>query len=144
MDVSQLRQRILHALDAARKDATFRRTETDQAAAAYEKFLESVVVPLLKQAESVLRAEHQVFTVHAPAGSARLVNDAAQQTFVELSLDTSGAQPQVLGRVSLTRGRQGVVVEERAIAPGTPIASLTDVEVAEFLVTAIPRLVVKS
>jgi hypothetical protein len=144
VDVSQLRQRILHALDAARKDATSRRAEMDQAAAAYAAFLETVAVPLLKQAQSVLRAEHQVFSVHAPAGSARLVNDAAQQTFVELSLDTSGAQPQVLGRVSITRGRQGVVVEERAIAPGTPIANLTDAEVAEFLVTAIPKLVVKT
>ncbi len=144
MDVSQLRQRILHALDAARKDATLRRTEVDQAGAAFTTFLETVAVPLLRQAESVLRAEHQTFSVHAPAGSARLVNDAAQQTFVELSLDTSSAMPQVLGRVSLTRGRQGVVVEERAIAPGTSIANLTDAEVAEFLVTAIPKLVVKS
>lgn len=144
MDVSDLRKGILRALDNARKEAATRRTSVDEAAAAYAKFLDTVAVPLLKQAQSVLKAERQAFTVHAPAGSARLVSDAAPETFLEIALDSSGAKPQVLGRISLARGRQGVVVEERPIAPETPIAKLGDSDVAEFLLAAIPKLVLKS
>ncbi len=143
MDVSDLRKGILRALDNARKEAATRRTSVDEAAAAYAKFLDMVVVPLLKQAQSVLKAERQAFTVHAPAGSARLASDAAPETFLEITLDSTGAKPQVLGRISLARGRQGVVVEEKPIAPDTPIAQLGDSDVAEFLLAAIPKLVVK-
>jgi len=144
MDVSELRKRILHALDAARKDAVTRRTEVDEASRAYEQFLENIAAPLLKQAHAVLRAEQQQFTVHTPAGSIRLVSDNAPQTFVEFVLDVSPRVPQVLGRVSLTRGRQGVVVEERPLAPGKPVAELVEDDVAQFLVTEIPKLIVRS
>ena len=116
MDVSELRKRILHALDTARKDAVARRSTVDEAARAYERFLESVAVPLLKQSQDVLRAENQLFTVHAPAGSARLVSDSSPNTFVEFTLDVTPVVPQVVGRVSLTRGRQAVIVEERPIS----------------------------
>ena len=144
MDVSDLRKRILHALDAARKDAVTRRTEVDEASRAYEQFLENVAGPLLKQAQAVLRAEQQLFTVHTPAGSIRLVSDSAPQTFVEFVLEVSPRVPQVIGRVSLTRGRQGVVVEERPLAPGKPVAELVEDDVAQFLVTEIPKLIVRS
>ena len=144
MDVSELRKSILRALDNARKEAATRRTSVDEAGAAYAKFLETVAVPLLRQAQSVLKAERQSFTVHTPAGSARLASDAAPETFLEITLDSTGAKPHVLGRISLARGRQGVVVEEKPIAPETPIAKLGESEVAEFLLAAIPKLVLKS
>jgi hypothetical protein len=144
VDVSDLRKRILRALDDARKDAATRRTTVDEAGAAYAQFLENVAVPLLRQAQSVLKAERQAFTVHTPAGSARLVSDAAPETFVEIVLDSSGAKPHVLGRVSLARGRQGVVVDEKPIAPDTPIGKLADTDIADFLLAAIPKLVLKS
>ena len=54
MDVSELRKRILRALDDARKDAVVRRREVDEAANAYETFLEQVAVPLMRQAAQVL------------------------------------------------------------------------------------------
>jgi hypothetical protein len=144
MDVSELRKRILHALDTARKDAVTRRTEVDEASRAYEQFLENIAAPLLKQAQTVLRAEQQQFTVHTPAGSIRLVSDSAPQTFVEFILDVSPRVPHVLGRVSLTRGRQGVLVEERPLASGKPVAELVEDDVAQFLVTEIPKLIVRS
>ena len=40
MDVSELRKRILRALEDARHDASERRTAVDHAAKAYEEFLE--------------------------------------------------------------------------------------------------------
>ena len=144
MDVSELRKSILRALDNARKEAATRRTSVDEAAAAYATFLDTVAVPLLKQAQGVLKAERQAFTVQTPAGSARLASDAAPETFLEITLDSTGSKPQVLGRVSLARGRQGVVVEEKPIAPETPIAQLADSDVAEFLLAAIPKLVLRT
>jgi len=143
MDVSDLRKRILMALDTARKDAASRRTVVDEANRAYETFIETIAVPLLRQAQTVLRAEHQPFTVHHPAGAARLVSDNSADTFLEFAMGTSGAQPQVIGRASLARGRQSVVVEERPISTTKAIADLTEDDVAQFLVTEIPKLVVK-
>jgi hypothetical protein len=143
VDVSDLRKGILRALDDARRQSASRRAGKDEAGAAYTRFLDTVAVPLLRQAQDVLRAERHAFSVESPAGSARLSADAAPQTFLEVTLDTSGAEPQVIGRVSLTRGRQGVVIEEAPIAPGKPIAELGDTDIASFLLTAIPKLVVK-
>jgi len=101
MDVSDLRQRILRALEAGKNDAALRRSEGDAAAAAFDNFLVNVAVPLLKQAQSILKAEGQSFTVHSPAGSAKLVADGSAQTFLEFVLDSSGNRPHVIGRVSL-------------------------------------------
>ena len=143
MEVSELRKRILHALDAARKDASSRRTVVDEAAKAYETFLSSLAVPLLRQAAQVLTAAGESFSVNSPADSARLISEKSPQTFVEFVLDTSGASGQVVGRVSITRGRQGVIVEERPIAPKA-IADLTEEDVSQFLVAEIPKLVVRT
>jgi hypothetical protein len=143
MDTSDLRKRILRALDDARKDATARRQVVDAAGAAYQEFLENTAAPLVRQAVAVLRAENHQFTANTPAGGVRLVSDASPQTYLEFELDVTGHEPQVIGRVSLTRGRQGVVVEERPIAPGKATKDLVDDDVAKFLVTEIPKLVMK-
>ncbi len=143
MDVSDLRKRILRALDDARKDATVRRQEIDAAAAAYQDFLTNTAVPLVRQAVTVLRAEGHQFTANTPAGSVRLALDGSPQTFLEFELDGTGERPQVIGRVSITRGRQGIVVEERPIAPGKALPDLADDDVAKFLVTEIPKLIVR-
>jgi hypothetical protein len=144
MDVSDLRRKILRALDDARVDAEARRKGVDTARRAYDDFLERVAVPLLRQAQSILKAEKQMFTVHAPAGSVRLSADNSAETFVEFILDATGARPQVVGRVSTARGGKRVHVEERPIAPDTPIDQLTDDDVARFLLTEIPKLVARS
>ena len=143
MDVSELRKRILRALDEARKDAVVRRQEVDEAAKAYESFLANIAVPLMRQAAQVLNATSDAFAVHTPAASVRLVSETSPQTFVEFSLDTTGAQSHVIGRVSLTRGRQGLVVEERPLAAGKSVEALTEEDVSTFLVTEIPKLVVR-
>jgi hypothetical protein len=58
-------------------------------------------------------------------------------------LQETGARPQIVGRVSITRGRRGVILEEREVAPSTPIAAVTDDDVAKFLVSEIAKLVLK-
>src|SRR6185503_5818844 len=107
MDVSELRKRILRAIDEAKKDVSARRGVQDAAARAYEQFLETIAVPLLRQSAIVLKASGQLFDVHTPAGSVRLVAERSPHTFLEIELDVSRPEPAVMGRVSLTRGRQG-------------------------------------
>jgi hypothetical protein len=143
MDVSELRKQILRAIDDARKDAVSRRTVVDEAERDYREFLTVTAVPLFRQAATVLNAAGHPFVVHTPAGSARLAAEKSPETFLEIALDTSGPEPAVIGRVSLARGRQGQIVEERPVAPGTPIRALTDQHVSAFLVTEVPRLVLK-
>jgi hypothetical protein len=143
MDVSELRKRIIRALDEARKDASARRSVVDEAHQAFERFLSDLAVPLARQAAGVLVAAGHPFVVHTPAGAVRLAAETGPETYIEITLDTSSAQPHVLGRVSLSRGRQGVVIEERAIGDGRPVGSLTEDDVSTFLVTEIPKLIVK-
>ena len=144
MDVSELRKRILRAIEDAKTDLSERRTVLDTAGKAYEGFLDATAVPLLRQAANVLKASGHLFDVHTPAGSVRLVAERSPHTFLEIDLDVSGSEPEVIGRISLTRGRQGLVVEERPIVPGRAVAKLTEEDLTAFLVSEIPKLVVKS
>lgn len=143
MDVSDLRKKILRALDDARKDATARRAIVDQASQAYATFVETRAIPVLKQAVQVLRGEGKPFTLNTPADGPRLVSDASANSYLEFALDLSQPTPQVIGRVSLAHGRQGRIVEERPIAPGKAVADLTEDDIATFLVTEIPKLVLR-
>jgi hypothetical protein len=143
MDVSDLRKRIIRALEDARRDASDRRIVVDQAAKAYETFLADVATPVMRQAAVVLKAEGHPFTVQTPAETVRLVADGAAQTFLELGLDTSGARGIVIGRVSLTRGRQSHIIEERPVAD-KPVMELTEEDLSAFLIAEIPKLVVRS
>jgi len=143
MDTSDLRKRILRALDDARKDASVRRTTVDEAARAYATFLNDVAVPLMRQATTVLNAEGHKFSVHTPANGVRLASDSAPETFLEFELDTTSASPQVIGRISLQRGRQGQVVSERPIVEGKAVSLLDEQDVTKFLVDEVSKLIVK-
>lgn len=144
MDVSELRKRILRAIEDARKDASDRRMVIDDASRAYAKFLADIAVPLLRQSATVLNATGASFLVHTPAGSVRLASERAPETYLELELDTARAQPEVMGRVSVSRGGRGSqLVEERSLAPGRPVAEITEDDLSAFLVSEIPKLVLK-
>jgi len=144
MDVSELRKRILHALDDARRQAKVRRESRTDAELQWDAFLSNVAVPLFRQAASVLQAERHPFTVHTPASSVRVASDASADTFLELALDLSGSAPAVMGRLSIGRGRNRQTVEETPIGVGKAVADITEDDVARFLVTEIPKLVVRS
>lgn len=144
MDVSELRKRILRALEDARQDAADRRAVVDQASQAYALFLERVAVPLLKQSASVLNASGSAFVVHAPAGGARLVSERSPETYLEFELDGASNPPCVVGRISVARGgRKGQILDERPLMPEKPIEKITEDDVSAFLVAQIPRLVIK-
>jgi hypothetical protein len=143
MDVSDLRKRIIHALDDARKEASDRRRTVDDARASFETFLERVAGPLFKQAATVLRGEGHDYTLHTPAGSVRLVSDRSADQFIEVELHVDEGKAVVLGRTSMQRGGRDAVIEERPLAAGKPISDLTENDVTVFLVKEIPRLVAR-
>jgi len=142
VDVSDLRKRILRALDDGRKDAHTRRTTVDAARGDFATFLENIAVPLLRQAVDVLRSEGMLFSVHTPAESARLAADQSPDTYLEFVLDVSLPHPRVIGRVSVARGRHGVIVEERELA-AKAVGDLEEDDVARFLVSEVSKLALK-
>ncbi len=85
---------------------------------------------------TALKAEGYPFTVAAPSGGLRLASDHGRDDYIEFLLDTAGEEPQVLGRVSRSRGSR-TLTNERPVKPGTPPDALTDEDVAAFLAEAL-------
>jgi hypothetical protein len=79
--------------------------------------------------------------VFTPSGAVRLMSDRSAEDYIELSLDTSGDEPMVLGRSSRARGRR-VVEHERAIAEQT-VAHLTEEHVLQYLLKELEGFVEK-
>jgi hypothetical protein len=131
MEVSIVRQRLREAIERARRSAAARRARADEAARDYERFLDQVATPLFKQVANVLRTEGYPFTVFTPSGSVRLMSDKSAEDFIELTLDSAGDEPRVIGHTSRARGRR-VIEAERPIA-NRAVGELTDEDVLGFL-----------
>ncbi len=138
MEISEIRKRVLQAIDQSRRAAAERRARSDAATAAYERFLAEVATPMFKQLAAVLKAEGYQFQVFTPAGGLRLASDRSPEDFIELRLDVSGQSPVVLGHVNRGRGSR-IVSSERPIGVG--VAELTEHDVLEFLIQEIQPFV---
>jgi hypothetical protein len=139
METSAVRQQVRQAIDRARRDAQERRTRADDAAKAYEPFLEQIAIPLFRQVADALKASQYPFTVMTPSGSVRLTSDRNAEDFVELTLDTTGERPAVIGHVSRSRGRR-VIESERPIAD-VPVAEISSEQVLAFVLHEITPFV---
>ena len=128
---------MLQTIEHSRQRAAQRRARSDAATRAFGPFLDTIAIPLVRQVASILKAENFTFTVFTPGGSVRLMSDRSAEDFIELTLDTSGDDPQVVGHTSRSRGRR-VVQSERAL--GAP-ESLSEEEVLEFLLDAVEGFV---
>ena len=106
METSELRKRLQQTIERARRQAAERRTRSDEAGRAFESFLDTTAVPMLRQIANILRSDGYQFSVFTPSGSVRLMSDRTAEDFIELTLDTGGATPQVMGRTSHSRGRR--------------------------------------
>jgi len=131
METGDVRRRLQHAIERAKRGAGERRTRNDEAARAFTEFLDQVAVPLFKQIANVLRTENYPFTVFTPAGSVRLMSDKSADDYIEVALDTTDTEPRVMAHISRSRGRR-VVDDERVIGSGKPEA-LTEEELLTFL-----------
>lgn len=140
MEISEVRRRLLAAIEKARRESTERRARVDAAARDYDTFLAERASPVFHQLAAALNAEGHQFKVFTPASSIRLAAARSPEEFIELSLDDSSDPPAVIGRTTRGRGRR-MVSSERALKDGAPIAELTDEDVLAFLLEEIPRLI---
>lgn len=131
METSVLRKRVADTIEKARRAAADRRARGDEAGRAYAVFLDTVAVPLFKQVANVLRASGYTFTVFTPAGAVRLMSDKRSEDYIELSLDSSGDHPLVMGKSSRSHGRN-IIERERAIAE-LSVEHLTEEHVLTYL-----------
>ena len=136
MEVSEVRRRLLTAIDKAKQAASERRARNDRAARDYEAFLAERATPVFHQLASALAAEGHTFKVFTPAGSIRLSAERSPGQFIELVLDDSSDPPAVVGRTTRGRGRR-MVSTERAIGGSAPVADLTEEDVLTFLLEEI-------
>jgi len=137
MEIADVLKRIHSTIERARQRAAERRARGDEAARAYSTFLDTIAVPMFRQVANVLKSEGYPFSVFTPSGSVRLMSDRTAEDFVELTLDTTGEAPHVVGHASHSRGRR-VTETERAV--GSPDA-LTEADVLDFLVKELEAFV---
>lgn len=131
METSIVRKRIQDVIEGAKRNAAERRTRVDMAQRDYERFLSEIAVPLFRQIASSLKASGLSFSVFTPSGSVRLMSDRSAEDFIELTLDTSGDRPHVVGHTSRARGRR-IMESERPIST-LDIADLEDAHVLDFM-----------
>lgn len=136
MEVSLVRRRLQSAIEASRSRAQQRRQDNAAAEQAFESFLHAIAVPVTKQLANALKVEGYAFTVFTPGGGLRLASDRGRDDYVEFALDTNGPQPQVVGRISRTRGSR-TITDERPVRDGAAPAELTDEDVLNFLIETI-------
>ena len=140
MDIPEVRRRLRAAIEGARSDAQQRRSRVDAASREYEQFLTEKAVPLFHTFAAALASEGLRFKVFTPAGSVRLASESGGDDYIELSFDTAGERPQVIGRSSRGRGRR-LVTSEHPIREGADVALLTEEDVLDFLVQEIRAFV---
>ena len=141
MEVSEVRRRVGEAIERARRAAADRRTRSDEASHEYGVFLDTIAVPLVRQIANVLKAQGFAFGVFTPGGSVRLASETSSEDYIELTLDTSGNEPVVLGRSRRTRGRR-VVDAERPVGSG-PVRQITEEQLLAFLLKELEPFVEK-
>jgi len=129
METGDVRRRLQHTIERAKRGAGERRARNDEGTRAFADFLDHVAVPLFKQIANVLKIEGYPFTVFTPSGSVRLMSDKSADDYIEIALDTSDVEPRVMAHVSRGRGRR-VVDDERTI--GKP-ETLSEEDLFAFL-----------
>jgi len=136
MEISHVRNQLKHAMERARDRAQQRRQRTSDAERAYATFLQDVATPITRQVANALKAEGYPFTVFTPGGSVRLASDRGRDDYVEIALDTSGTRPQVMARISHTRGSR-TIADERPLKKDASPDQITEGDVLDFWIDAL-------
>jgi len=85
---------------------------------------------------NALKAEGYAFTLFTPGGGLRLASDRGRDDFVELTLDSSGDRPQIMARISQTRGSR-TIEDERPLRKDASPDQVTEADVLEFWLDAL-------
>jgi hypothetical protein len=139
MEISDVRRRVVETVDRAKRAASERRARADEASRDYAAFLEAIAVPLVRQVANALKVQGFQFGVFTPSGSVRLASEKSADDYIELTLDTSGEQPVVLGHSCRARGRR-IIERERPIGSGD-VRDVTEEQVLGFLLEELEPLV---
>jgi hypothetical protein len=139
METGLVRKRVVEALQARRAQDQQRRSRNADAERDFTTFLDLVAAPLARQVAGALKAEGYSLTVFTPGRGLRIALEKGRDDFVDLLLDTEGDRPQVIGRISYTRGSR-TVVEDAVVKDGTGPEALTEEIVLEFLLRALAPL----
>src|SRR5436309_6710658 len=137
MEIADVRKRVNETIERAKRRAAERRTRTDEAGRAFDSYLEVTAVPLFRQIANILRADGYPFNVFTPTGSVRLMSDRRTEDFIEVVLDTTADQPQLVLHSSRGRGRR---VDESERAIGDP-ATLTEQDLLTIVLKELEPLV---
>jgi hypothetical protein len=124
------------AITAARERTQRRRQQNADAESAYDQFLAQVATPLVKQVANALQVEGYAFTVSTPGRGVRLALDRGRDDFIDLTLDTNGDEPAVIGRIRRTRGSR-TIDEERPVKPGAAADQITEQDLLDFFESAL-------
>jgi hypothetical protein len=136
VEISTVRNQLNRAIEAARLRNQRRRELTAEAERGFALFLEQVATPVTKMLASALKSEGHQFTAFTPSGGLRLAADNRRDDYIEFALDTAAEPPQVIGRISRTRGSR-TLSDERPVKPGTAPEAITEEDVLAFLLSAI-------
>jgi len=135
METSEVRRRVGETIERSRRQGA------DEASRQYEQFLDQVAVPLFRQIANVLKIQGYAFSVFTPGGSVRLMSDRNAQDYLEVTLEATGDEPQIVGHVSRARGRR-IVESERPVCEG-PVGSVTEEDLLHFVLKELPPFVEK-
>jgi len=136
VEVSHVRRRLTAAIEQARRSSQQRRERAAEAQRAYETFLAEVAVPVTRMLASALKADGYPFTVATPSGGVRLISDKGRDDYIDIVLDTSADPPDVLGRISYSRGSR-TVAEERPVKRGASPQAITEDDFLDYLIVAL-------
>jgi hypothetical protein len=137
LDAGEVRKRLRQTIEAAKRDAAVRRAALASEQTAFDAFLETHAVPVLRLVASALKAEGHVFQVLTPAGTARLQSDRERDDYLEIVLDGTKGTPTVIGRSSFVRGSQLQTAEQRIGETAALVSDLTDEDVFEWVLRVI-------
>lgn len=136
VEISTVRNHLTRAIEAARLRQQRRRELTAEAERGFQLFLEQVATPVTKMLATALKAEGHQFAAFTPGGGLRLASETRRDDYIEFALDTNAEPPQVIGRISQTRGSR-TLSDERAVKAGTAPEAITDEDVLAFLLDAL-------
>lgn len=136
MEVSQVRKRLKSAIDASRERAQRRRERVAEAQRAYESFLTEIATPVARQLANAMKAEGYSFTVFTPGNGLRFASDRGRDDFIELALDTSVHNPEVIARISQQRGSR-TTDEEVPVKRGASPGEISEEDFLEFVLGAL-------
>jgi hypothetical protein len=131
MDISDVKRHVVETIERAKRATQERRVRADQAAKEFDIFLDRIAVPLCKQLASALKAEGYSFVTFSPSAAVRLASERSPEDYVELTLDTQGDEPLVIGHTRRGRGRR--IIETERPLRHCPVRDITEDDVLNFL-----------